>query len=979
MASTLRAYLDAHRAVKGSGQWNVTGLIRSGQDSDMGSFYIPDTEYDDFLAVVNDHLRQPNRTSSLLERHHKVGPLLVDLDMKYEAAGQLRRHFTDNHIQDFIAEYIAAMIYFSRVEDLPNDLVFYHMEKPAPEHDKEDKKHKDGVHIQCPTLTTTPKYQFALRGFLLEQDIITRVFANTGLVNEAEDCFDHRVIESNNWFLYGAGKENKASYSIKHIWKVTVKDIEEVLSGGDPVDFTDLVESVKDVMSEEHIPEDTLMLTKTLSIRRDHTEVTTLPIRPIREKEWANLQQLWGVGKARPQNQINPSPSVKREKDADDSLVVVDQEESRRVTSKATDDDIKLAFQLCRTCINATRRAGDYQDWVNVAILLKNVAGANSEEAFTVWCEVSRRATAEMKKRDATETELRDKWKLVNVDSSRRLGMGSLHKWAEEDNPPKFSSIMSENTTRWINKYAKDTHVSVASCVQEIYRQQYRCSVGQRKGAYEWYQFLKDNHAWKHMRTNTELRSHLSGRVKAEYAFAVGRLSIEAGNAALKQGDQDETTSEKNDIIAEKRKKLAAIERQLEMTTFKDHVMKECQEKFYDEEFIGRLNAITDIVGVSNGVLDLCYTNSEGGTPRVHFRAGLPDDNISFQMGRMEGLDPISYIPYDPNSQEQKDLMGFFMKIYPDPVLRKYALTLFSTCLEGTNREQKFYVMQGVGSNGKSMIEMLMETTFGDYGTSISTTIFTRLKPDSGAANPDIITTKCRRYLHCGEPDDNQKINTSIMKQWTGGDLIQARGLFSEQDKFRITGKIFMSCNDLPPVSKQDGGTWRRIRVIPHTSIFKDHGDPLIDPSKHIYEKDPELEGKLRGWRTAFLSLLVHYWETYYLPYKVLDEPECVLSASKKYKETSDLFMLFFNDNFIAASRDEFVSAKEVKSRFADWLRGQGKTCDLKLGQVLERMKDVSAGGSTDKQFFGLHGLADEEDISGAWTGTATNTLILPV
>jgi hypothetical protein len=91
--------------------------------------------------------------------------------------------------------------------------------------------------------------------------------------------------------------------------------------------------------------------------------------------------------------------------------------------------------------------------------------------------------------------------------------------------------------------------------------------------------------------------------------------------------------------------------------------------------------------------------------------------------------------------------------------------------------------------------------------------------------------------------------------------------------------------------------------------------------------------------------------------------------------------MLFFNDNFIAASRDEFVSAKEVKSRFSEWLRGQGKNCDLKLGQVLERMKDVSAGGSTDKQFFGLRGLNDEEDISGAWAGTTntTNTLILPV
>jgi putative DNA primase/helicase len=216
------------------------------------------------------------------------------------------------------------------------------------------------------------------------------------------------------------------------------------------------------------------------------------------------------------------------------------------------------------------------------------------------------------------------------------------------------------------------------------------------------------------------------------------------------------------------------------------------------------------------------------------------------------------------------------------------------------------------------------------------------------------------------------------MKELTGNDKIQARALYGAPVEFYPQFKTLLACNKLPEIPSTDGGTWRRIRVIPHTSIFKDHGDPLIDPSKHIYEKDPELEGKLRGWRTAFLSLLVHYWETYYLPYKVLDEPDCVLTASKKYKDESDLFMLFFNDNFIATSRDEFILAKEVKSRFAEWLRGQGKTCDLKLGQVLERMKDVSAGGSTDKQFYGLRILNDEEDISGAWAGT-TNTLILPV
>ena len=262
------------------------------------------------------------------------------------------------------------------------------------------------------------------------------------------------------------------------------------------------------------------------------------------------------------------------------------------------------------------------------------------------------------------------------------------------------------------------------------------------------------------------------------------------------------------------------------------------------------------------------------------------------------------------------------------------------------------------------MIVILMESTFGDYGTSLSTTVMTRKRPDSGAANPDIITVKCKRYIHTGEPDDNEKINTSIMKQYSGGDRVPARGLFSEQEKFVISGKIFMSCNDLPPVSKMDGGTWRRIRVIPHVSIFKDAGDPLIDPANNVYEKDLDMENKLKHWRTAFLSLMVHYYDTKYLVHG-LKEPECVGQASNKYKEDNDVFMTFFSENFVKEAGAGPIHSKEVKERFNDWRKALGRPCDLKHHQVFERMKAICASGSTEKEFWGVR-IAEESDLSGA-------------
>ena len=961
--SALSTFLSTHRST--DSDWNLTGM----GGWDKGRYYVSDEEYDTFLGHVNTHIfGRPPRASSLLERHREKGPGLVDLDLRYETGGPLIRRFTEDHIKHFVAEYAAAMVYFSKVESLTQDLLFYYMQKPSPETDKN--YHKDGVHIQCPSIMTTPKYQYGIRGFLLSNKVVERVFENTGVINPPEDVYDESVIHRNNWFLYGACKPDKAQYKVIKIWRITIDDIRESLDGGDPADFTELVDIMREIMTEAPLQTDTLELMKTLSIRRGPNTPSPLDIRHIRASEWEELMIAWGSGKKRrdgtaaaaPKNTIEFTESDVAAKTsapddaAKDQLIVTDGEDGCRVTSAITAEEIALAYRLCRECLNAERRASDYQDWVNVAILLKNIS--NTEESFKVWCEVTRRVEPSHKKAHYTDAELRAKWNLVRIDSSRKLTMGSLQFWCQEDNPQKYHSILSENNTLWIINKAKNTHVNVASFVCRIYKHEFRCSLGQKKGSYEWYQYGIGAHAWKHMRTPTELRARLSAQVAAEYWEAEKRV-----------GDKYHSCKEEEKTVwDEKKKQISKIQRDLEMTSFKDNVLRECQEKFYDDEFISRLNTNPYILGVANGVLDLRYYDNDAmsGRPRVVFREGRPDDNISFQMGSSDpDLEPIHWTPYNPDDPVQREITAFFERIYPDPVLREYVLTLLASCLEGANKEQKFYVMQGVGSNGKSMIEKLMEWTFGDYGTSLGTQVFTRKRPDSGQANADIITIKCRRYIHMGEPDDNEKINTSIMKQYSGGDAVQARGLFSDQEKFSIMGKIFMSCNDLPPVSKMDNGTWRRIRVIPHVSVFKDPGDSTIDPSKNIYEKDLDLENKLRHWRTAFLSLLVHYYDTHYLVHG-LKEPECVSAASNKYKEENDMFQTFFNECFVKDIPTATVAAKEVRQIFRNWKKNQGKSCDLKDHQVLERMKIACGSGSTEKDFYGIRVAEDAEDLSGA-------------
>ena len=256
--TTLTSFLNERRVEPG-GEWNLTGMAAF----DKGRYLVADEEYEEFLSVFHNHVfgRSP-RASSLLEKHKEAGPPLIDFDARYEMGGPLVRRFTPDHVRDFIAHYIAAMVYFSKVEGLDTDLEFYHLEKPSPETDRSH--HKDGVHIQCPSLATLPRYQYCIRGFLLGKGVIGKVFGSTGFSNAPEDFYDVSVIHKNNWFLYGACKPDKAYYTSAAVYSATMVPGSEI--------------TAEKLVAEDPECWGSSELIKLLSLQRGHDEITPLTL-----------------------------------------------------------------------------------------------------------------------------------------------------------------------------------------------------------------------------------------------------------------------------------------------------------------------------------------------------------------------------------------------------------------------------------------------------------------------------------------------------------------------------------------------------------------------------------------------------------------------------------------------------------------------------------------------------------------------------
>ena len=952
---SLRSYINERRTK--TDDWNITGL-GTGLNGWIGKYKIPDEEYETFLQLAHDHVFVKGKAHTLLEKHKAQSPILIDLDFRYAAGGPLRRRFMTEQLRTFVAAYADAFARFFLAPknedgaDLP--LQFFVAVKPAPEGSSD--AHKDGVHIVCPTLTTAPEIQFAIRGYLLQTGAIERAFGETGMTNDAQDCLDISVVARNNWFLYGASKPDKAWYKVENVYSAPI-----------PQEYTE--ELTTDHLEEESLDQWTTMdLIKLQSLQYGHDIRTKLEQRTEAEPEWCQLLQRWGKGANWAKPTKSPALLPKSEgavpsfsldaptaAEAADAMV---QLSGLSVRTPPSTEDIALAHKLVRECLNPIKRAKTYDDWVKLGLLLHNIAPTT--DSLKVWAEFSRRVPGCETKPDK---EYIDKWKALPVEASviqrgrKPLTMGTMRHWAREDSPTTYEEIMKAISINLAYLNDSGTHVSIADMTVGLYKEEFRCTPprkGAAAAAMDWYQFPPDSHTWRSLKTGMRLRERLSNDVRNFYLLADAQATTRRAVPTIDESERER--------LEEKCKKLRKVQVQLQNIGFKDSVMKEAVEKFYDEEFLQHMNQDASLVGFSNGVIDLRNQGADGQL-HVIFRSGRPDDCVSFQMGRgMLGLDAIPYIPYDATNPEQIEIMDFFTKIYPDPILREYALTLFSSCLEGANREQKFYIMTGVGSNGKSKIVELMSKTFGEYQETIGTTALTRKRPDSGAANPDLVVLKCKRFVSMSEPDEGEKINTASMKQLSGEDTVKARALFQDQDQFVIMAKIFMLCNDLPPVSSTDGGTWRRLRVIPHVAKFVDHDKP-IDPTNHVYFKDLMLDGKIARWRPYFASLLVHYYETRYLR-TGLKEPAQVTAASTKYKEENDAFASFSQECLVREVGAE-IKGQDVLRRYKEWMKYTTGRKVLQASAILQKMTELYGQpiDTAGKVYGGVRLVMEDDDI----------------
>jgi P4 family phage/plasmid primase-like protien len=834
--SKLRTFLEKHESDKGSGQEThqlraICKMYNLSNEDDLGHFY---DLYADYVKNVG--------MLTITEKMTPVGSLRVDLDFVYEGKVEDHRH-TQEQVVSFVKDYMNEVKkYHTMVDGSVFEVCV--MEKPEPTYYPSKNESKSGIHIVVPQIKTNKGVENAIKNALLPR--METHFPGLGLKKGWRDVYDSAVLNHSTWWpLLKSGKPLEHGVQpLPYRFRYTV----------------DWESATGDTSIDDEEPRITAELIRKYSIRAHSSDASPLTEAGKIYDRVEEPARVSGGGAVLPHR---GRPAVRQ------GDVSSRGSSPTRVTVQLplTEDQLRRlrdhVFNL------APFRYTTYADWISTGQCLKNI----HSDLEGTWLEFSAQNADSYKERETIA-----KWTSFTFrNDGARLSEKSLLHWSRLDNQEKYEEIEKRNIDYLVNEaVSTQTEHDVALVVFAMFRDAYKCA---RYSSASWFRFM--THTWKETDKGIDLQCKLSNDVARRFWDQAKIFTLQMEDIPnCPDGKHEESTCDR--CRAEKKlKTYTDMRMKLKTSRFKENVMRECRELFLDEEFVNKVDENHNLIAFNNGVLD---------TLKMEFRDGKPEDYVSFSTN-------LDYDPEKPyyNHECWAELDRFIHDVLPDPEVRTYFLACLSTTLSGANESQKFHILTGNGSNGKSMLMNLMMKALGDYATKASVTMLTQGRGKTGSANPDLMRLKGKRFATMSEPDEGASFNSGYLKELTSSEPVICRDLYAgskQMVEFVPQFRFFFSCNDKPVINTTDGGTWRRLVVVDYPNKF------VVNPTqRHEKLMDESIQAKVVSteWASCFLSYLVHLFKEGG-GHRKLTPPGKVMAYTSDYKEDNDVIAKFIRE-----------------------------------------------------------------------------------
>ena len=867
----------------------------------LGSFTLTKNDIKKLYKMIN----KSSKYYSILEKVADITPLIIDIDLKYKE-NYTNRQFNNTFLKQlykFIVNKVKQLFSYESKSVLQMWVMLKKDILPAPQNDY---KSKDGIHLLFPQLISHKKNYIRLIDLIYKfKDEYYKIVDETcenPASTDIKDIFDSHPYKNGNWYIYGCGKEEEKNnpYKLEYIFALDESDniIEQ--------DIDIYLDDTYDIMLKQSVQ---LNDTKTVEyIGDDNEDESVFKEKSSNNNVNMNLFEF--------ENVDNMNKIVKEDRKYLEGLIGLLSEE----------------------------RSNNYDSWIKTGFCIHNLNRA--EYGYKLWIKFSKKSS----KFDLNSCNRQ--WQVMNNKNTGGVGMGSMIHWAAKDSPNDFHKHRCDALESSIIKTVKKektcgAHADMADVIYRYYRNEFVCA-GLKEDL--WYYFNSASGKWKPSEKGHELRKRLSTDIVEVYEYYAFKFK------ALRGDDPESDEYEKYENYY---KNCYVVIINLKNGPYKDKIMKECKEQFYDYEFIDKINTKLNVIGLDNCVIDLQY-GSENET-NIVVREGIPDDYITISTGYelpikkdklpMPYEDMIKYMEENQIDNEFNNLTDeindFFNKVLPYEDVREYTFRFLSSCLSGEVPDQKFYMWTGSGGNGKSLLIDIVNNTLGDYCKTMDVSYITKERGGSSAASPELEAVKYARFVYLSEPERHDSIYVGKMKQITGGDKMTSRGLFKDTHEFTPQFKMVLQCNDLPSIPNVDGGVARRIEVVNFPSRFRDNPRPTAH-NPHEYLKDSTLGNRLKNWNIVFLFKLLGYYSKF--KQEGTKAPKSVTEATDVYLTENDLVQKWIKEDIQEC--ENVKSFNTLYQTFTAWCDNEGSNHKkIKKGDVKQALADLQRDSKYGLQY----------------------------
>lgn len=527
----------------------------------------------------------------------------------------------------------------------------------------------------------------------------------------------------------------------------------------------------------------------------------------------------------------------------------------------------------------------NYADWIKIGMVLHNEKYECSQ-----WVAVSRRSSG------FEEGACEKHWATFAKSKGKKVMGATLWKLLKETNPTAFWSLMEFRQDFW-TIIALLNHKDIAKYFYNINPDAYLW-----EETMGWYSLTKTN-VWKHYD-----KSQPSG-LKRHIADTMQDLAMDTKKAELATYQKKSATitdqEKQKELLkahAQKIKQIHDAYKIFGSSDFCNGVISFLPSFFEKEDLTATMDMNRYIFAFTDGCFDL---------NTCAFRMISPQDYISTTTG-------YPY-PKKTNAPIRTAVKKFLYGLFENADDEAYLCKVLASCLFGGNRWEEFYGFTGSGGNGKGVIADLLKTAFGDYYLSVDNTLFTKPLERKDQPIPALVEARCKRIMMTTEPESDDKLQGGLIKKISGGDIIEARTLHSKHIvKYVPQFKVILQMNNIPKMSKIDGGIERRMRIINFPFKFVS-AEKMTDTHHRLGDPDvKERHCKSDGWRDEFILLMTEIYATI-KDMKSLTPPRSVAEATGDYMDDNNPLKVWLNKYYTLTKQDtDQINATELKRQYME-------------------------------------------------------------